>query len=166
VPARAASRTRPADSHEADSHEVDSHEIAGQLRLSVTRLARILRHQDASGLSATLTSALAAVARGGPLTLGDLAAREHVTPPTATRVIDKLEAKGLVQRAADTRDGRVVLVALTAAGEEWLAEARSRRTAWLVERLHDLPESDLRCLADASRILAQLTEAGGSGATL
>jgi DNA-binding MarR family transcriptional regulator len=127
--------------------------------LAVTRLARILRYQDPSGLSATQTSTLATVAHRGPLTLGDLAAREHVTPPTITRVVDKLEREGLVLRVPDPRDGRVVMVSLTAAGEAWVAETRSRKTAWLAERLQDLPGADLRCLADSARILTHLTEA-------
>ena len=143
----------------------DATEVAGQLRLAVTRLSRILRHQDPATLSATLSSALATVHRCGPMTLGELAAKEHVTPPTITRVVDKLELRGLVTRAADGRDGRVVRVEVTAAGRECVAEARSRRTAWLVERLADLPPSDLGCLAAAAEILTRLTEVGVADAT-
>jgi DNA-binding MarR family transcriptional regulator len=143
----------------------DATEVAGQLRLSVTRLARILRHQDPATLSATLSSALATVHRCGPMTLGELAAAEHVTPPTITRVVDKLELQGLVTRAADGRDGRIVRVDVTASGRERVAEARSRRTAWLVERLSDLPASDLACLAAAADILTRLTEVGIADAT-
>jgi len=136
----------------------DAAEVAGQLRLSVTRLARILRHQDPAALSATLSSALATIHRCGPMTLGELAVKEHVTPPTVTRAVDKLELQGLVCRSADGRDGRVVRVAVTAAGGERIKEIRSRRTAWLVERLQDLPVADLACLAAAAPILARLTD--------
>jgi DNA-binding MarR family transcriptional regulator len=157
VPPSSAPRTpRPA---------ADATEVAGQLRLSVTRLARILRHQDPAMLSATLSSALATVHRCGPMTLGELAAKEHVTPPTITRAVDKLEVQGLVTRAADGRDGRVVRVDVTAAGRERVAESQSRRIAWLVERLQDLPDSDLACLAAAAEVLTRLTEAGVAGAT-
>lgn len=159
-----ATRTAPRPPRTARAGRPDAPEVAGQLRLAVTRLARILRYQDPSGLSASQSSALAMIARRGPLTLGDLAAREHVTPPTITRVVDKLAHEGLVERAPDPRDGRVVMVALTSAGERWAAEARSRKTAWLAERLQDLPGADLRCLADAARILNQLTEAAHPGA--
>ena len=157
--ARTASRTVSSVSSGSRGRRPDSSEVAGQLRLSVTRLARILRYQDPAGLSASQSSALATVAHHGPLTLGDLAAREHVTPPTVTRVVGKLEQTGLVERSSDPADGRVVLVRLTAAGERLVAETRSRKTAWLAERLEDLPGADLRCLADAARILAHLTEA-------
>jgi DNA-binding MarR family transcriptional regulator len=148
----------PRPSAPPTSAMIDPTEVAGQLRLSVTRLARILRQQDPAGLSATLSSALAAVDRSGPMTLGALAAKEHVTPPTITRVVDKLELQGLVARSADPRDGRLVRVEITAAGRERVAESRSRRTAWLVERLQDLPPAELERLAGAAEILTRLTE--------
>ncbi len=165
---RTASRTDSRTDPRSDSRaagrppRVDADEVAGQLRLAVTKLARILRYQDPSGLSATQASALATVSRRGPLTLGDLATSEHVTPPTITRVVDKLEHAGLVERTPDPRDGRVVLVALTRAGERWVDETRSRKTAWLAERLQDLPGADVRCLANAARILSHLTETAGT----
>jgi DNA-binding MarR family transcriptional regulator len=157
VPRSSAPRTAPPTA--------DATEVAGQLRLSVTRLARILRHQDPATLSATLSSALSTVHRCGPMTLGELAAKEVVTPPTITRVVDKLVFQGLVTRAADGRDGRIVRVEVTEAGRERVAESRSRRTAWLVERLQDLPDSDLACLAAAAEILTRLTEGGVADAT-
>ncbi len=143
----------------------DAAEVAGQLRLAVTRLGRLLRHQDPATLSVTLSSALATVHRCGPMTLGELAIKEHVTPPTITRVVDKLHRLGLVVRAADGHDGRVVRVEVTPAGAGRVAESRSRRTAWLVERLYDLSAADLECLAAAAEILTSLTEAAGADAT-
>jgi len=73
----------------------DPVELAGRLRLSVTRLARILRHQDAGTLAPTLSAALATVDRDGPLTRGDLVLREHVAPPSITKAVEKLAWNGL-----------------------------------------------------------------------
>ena len=64
-----------------------------RLRLVVARLARLLRQQDDSGLGPTITAALSTINKHGPLTLGDLAARERVAPPTITKVVDKMEAR-------------------------------------------------------------------------
>src|SRR4051794_5387914 len=110
-------------------------ELAGGLRLSVTRLARILRQQDTGELTARMVSALATVNRAGRITLGELATREHVAAPSVTRVVDKLERAGLVQRSAHERDGRVSFVAVTDEGRELIEESRSRRTAWLAARI-------------------------------
>src|SRR4051794_15765900 len=118
-------------------------ETVERLRLVVARLARLLRQQDDSGLGPTLTAALSTVAKHGPLTLGDLAARERVAPPTITKVVDKMEAAGYVERRQHTVDRRVSLVAVTELGTSTLAALRDRRTAWLRTRLEELAPGDV-----------------------
>ena len=145
----------PADAVDA----VDPVELAGHLRMSVARLARLLRQQDESGLSATLTAALATISREGPMTLGELAARERVAPPSITKVVGKLEDRGLVERRIDDRDRRVTRVEISPAGTEQLVAARNRRTAWLATRLLDLDPADLDRLAGAVAVLDALAEA-------
>ena len=139
----------------------DPVELAGRLRLSVTRLARILRHQDAGSLAPTLSAALATVDREGPLTLGDLALREHVAPPSTTKAVDKLEAMGFVERRQDGVDRRVSRVHITPAGHRHVMKNRVLRTAWLATRLEALPPEDIECLASASHILERLVEGSG-----
>jgi DNA-binding MarR family transcriptional regulator len=124
-------------------------EIAGRLRVSVTRLARLMRQQEESGLTPTLRAALATVARHGPLTLGELAAHEQVTKPTTTNIVTKLEGLGLVARRPDTTDRRVCWVEVTPLGKRQLAVHRERRTEWLASRLRGLPPEDLARLAAA-----------------
>lgn len=137
----------------------DTTELAGQLRVVVARLARILRQQDQSGMSPTLLAALATVARVGPLTFGELAAHEQVTAPTITKAVRKLEAEGLVARRPDPDDGRVWRVAVTAAGRRRLDQNRRRRTAWLATRLGELAPDDIARLAAAVDVLEGLTNA-------
>jgi DNA-binding MarR family transcriptional regulator len=133
-----------------------------RLRLVVARLARLLRQQDDSGLGPTLTAALSTVAEHGPLTLGDLAGRERVAPPTITKVVDKMEAAGFVERRAHPVDRRVSLVAVTDLGTKTLAELRGRRTAWLRARLDELDGADVDLLAQATEVLERIiaSEAG------
>lgn len=137
----------------------DTAELAGQLRVVIARLARVLRQQDQSGMPPTLLAALTTVGRVGPLTFGELAAQEQVAAPTITKAVQKLEAKGLVSRRPDPDDGRVCRVVITAAGRRHLERARRRRTAWLATRLTELDESDVRRLADAVDVLEALTNA-------
>src|SRR5215218_6266610 len=96
---------------------LDDAEIAARLRLSATRLARILRQQADLGLTPSQITALAAVGREGPLTLGALADTEHVTPPSMTKVVERLEGLGFIERRADPVDRRRVLAVLTPAGD-------------------------------------------------
>ena len=132
-------------------------ELAGQLRLSITRLARLLRQQDAESLGPTKSSALATITHEGPLTLGELAAREHVSPPSITKVVEKLEAMGLVRRWRDDDDRRVIRVETTRAGKRHILQARSRRTAWLAVRLAELSDDDLQQLRAAGEVLERLS---------
>jgi DNA-binding MarR family transcriptional regulator len=139
--------------------EVDPVEVAGHLRMSVARLARLLRQQDESGLSPTLTAALATIAREGPLTLGQLAARERVAPPSITKVVGKLEGRGLVDRQVDERDRRVTRVEVSPAGRDQLEASHTRRTAWLATRLIDLSDADLDRVVQALAVLDALADA-------
>jgi DNA-binding MarR family transcriptional regulator len=133
-------------------------ETAARLRLLITRLARAMRQQDAGDLTPTLRAALATIDREGPLTLGDLAKREHVAPPSITRAVDRLEAMGLVTRRQDADDRRIARAHVTAAGHRYVAQNRSRRNAWLATRLADLSDGDLRRLAEAADVLERLLE--------
>jgi DNA-binding MarR family transcriptional regulator len=78
-----------------------------------------------------------------------LAAREQVAPPTMTKVVEKLEAQGFVTRQADVNDRRVSRVSITPAGRRFLDVTRLRRTAWLAERLDQMPAEELAKVADA-----------------
>lgn len=137
------------------SHDPEA--LASSLRLGVTRLARILRQQSDAGLTPTQLAALATLERSGPMAIGTLADEEQVGAPTATKIVDKLEAAGFVARTPDTADRRVTRVAVTPAGHTFLAALRARKTAWLSTRLADLTPAQLATVADAITVLDQLT---------
>jgi DNA-binding MarR family transcriptional regulator len=131
--------------------------IANQLRLSATRLARRLRQESDAGLTPSQLSALAAIDRHGPLTLGALAEVERVAPPSVTKAVAKLEGEGWVERQVDEADRRVTWVSLTPTGASNLAKIRQRRNVWLAARLAALDEDQRRRLADALDVLDELT---------
>jgi DNA-binding MarR family transcriptional regulator len=133
------------------------HGLAGHLRIAVARTARRLR-QEAGGLSPTLTAALATVDHHGPLTPSELAQRERVQRPTATRIIARLEADGLVVRTADPSDGRSSLIAISAAGRALLHAVRTRKDAYLAKRLRTLAPEDRATLERAAVPLERLLE--------
>ena len=132
--------------------------LAGRLRLSATRLARILRRQADIGLSPSQLTALATIEHHGPMTLGALAEHERVAPPSITKAVAKLEASGLVRRVPDPTDGRVVLVSTTSDGGDLLAESRRRKDAWLAARLAQLDPDRRARLAAALDVIEELTQ--------
>lgn len=139
----------------------DTHiETAARLRLAVVRTARRLRQQSATGLSPSLTAALATIERHGPLTPSELAERESIKRPAATRIVARLEGEGLVGRTADPADGRVALIAATPAGRDLLRRIRKRKNEYLARRMRDLSPEDLAALERAADVLERLLEDG------
>ncbi|HVW17793.1 MAG TPA: MarR family transcriptional regulator [Solirubrobacteraceae bacterium] len=131
-------------------------ELATTLRIAIARSARRLRQENVAELSATQASALATVERYGPLTPSELASRERIQRPTATRMLARLEAQGLVARTPDPRDGRSSLIALTDEGVALLASQRTRKNAYLAGRLEALPARDRDTLERAAELLERL----------
>jgi DNA-binding MarR family transcriptional regulator len=136
--------------------DLDELEVVARLRLSIARLARRLRQEAGTGLSPSQHSALITVAVHGPLTLGHLARVEQVSPPTITRIAVKLEDDGLVVRSVDPHDRRVSHVQITTEGTRRLDHGRSRRNAWLAERLRTFDPDERRRLEDALDVLEAL----------
>ena len=126
------------------------------------RTTRRLREQAETGLSPSLTGALMAIARHGPLTPSELADGERVKRPTATRFIACLEQAGLVSREADPIDGRSYRVRrdpATAGG--LLASAACRKNAYLAGGLGGLDADELATLDRAAALLERLLDEEG-----
>jgi DNA-binding MarR family transcriptional regulator len=131
--------------------------MANALRLSVMRLARRLRaERPETSLTLSQLAALATLDRHGPLTPGELAAHEKISPPSMTRILAVLEGRDLVTRTPHPTDGRQVLVAVGPAGLDLLAEDRRRRDAWLAQRMQALSDDELAVLRQAGTILDKL----------
>jgi DNA-binding MarR family transcriptional regulator len=128
---------RPEDSEGYGGRPEDT--LAAAVAAALERLIGLFRSlSPASGLSLTAAATLATLDRSGPSRLTWLAVREGVTQPAMTQVIARLEDAGLVDRAADPADGRVVQVRITADGKAMLAgrrALRAERVAGLLDRL-------------------------------
>ena len=144
-------------------------DVAARLRLAVVRTARRLRQEanaaeGAGGLSPTLNAALATISNHGPLTPSELAERERVRRPTATRIVSNLVELGLVTRTPDPSDGRGFLVAPTAAGSALLKRLRGRKNVFLAKRIRELDPEDVATLERASEILERMLDEDSGGA--
>jgi DNA-binding MarR family transcriptional regulator len=133
-------------------------DLAHRLRPVIARLGRRLRQEAGGELSPSQSAALVTIAAHGPLTPSELAQRERVQRPTATRVLARLEAAGLVDRAGDPADRRSTLISATAAGRTLLAAQRERKDAYLARRLDGLAPDELATLDRAAALLERLLE--------
>lgn len=91
-----------------------------------------------------------------PLGLGVLARAAGVTPPTATRMADGLQARGLLRRDRCADDRRAVRLSLTPAGEEAVRAQRERMMARRRDLFERLAPSERRA---AAQVLARLADA-------
>jgi DNA-binding MarR family transcriptional regulator len=125
--------------------------------MSVMRLGRRLRQQRPDDrLTPSQIAALATLDRNGAMSLGELASREHVQPPSMTRITGALEDLGLVTRTAHPTDKRQVLFEVTPEGARLLNEDRKRRDAWLCQRLKDFTPEEIATLREAAPLLDRL----------
>lgn len=119
-------------------------------------LARILKTED---LSATQYNVLR-ILRGAPdgLPCGEIASRMITRDPDITRLLDRLERRGLISRYRETKDRRMVLARITPEGLKLLAR--------LDEPVQDTHRKQLSHLGrERLRALTELLQAARSKAT-
>ncbi|MFI8822861.1 MarR family winged helix-turn-helix transcriptional regulator [Streptomyces sp. NPDC053431] len=114
-------------------------------------LSAVMLHGHAGaravGLGATDLYALNILDLAGPMTPGELGERTGLTTGPTTRLVDRLEKAGYVQRAADPHDRRKVIVEPVARPDDLdraLAPARRR----IAEILGGYPPEQLAVLFD------------------
>ena len=131
--------------------------VADRVHSAAIHLLRRLRRQDdAIGLSAARMSALSVVVFGGPVTIGRLAEAEQVSGPTITRLLAGMERDGLLKRARDADDRRVIWIKATPRGTRLLQEGRRRRVEALASELAALDPADLTLLARAAELIERV----------
>jgi DNA-binding MarR family transcriptional regulator len=132
-------------------------QLATLLRDAITRLNRRVRQARPVGeLTMTQISALTSLQLAGALTPRELAETERVQPPTMTKIVAKLEERGLVQRTPHPTDGRQVILTATEAGAAVLAQVQRARDEWLACRLAELGPEERDALRRAAEILQRL----------
>jgi DNA-binding MarR family transcriptional regulator len=128
-------------------------ELAPRLRMAVTRMARRLRQESGADLTPSQVAALATIERHGPLSPSELAEREGLKRPTATRIVRFLQGPGLIGRVSDPEDGRASILTITPQGQQVLRRLRARKTEYLAKRLDALDPEDRRTLERAAELL-------------
>lgn len=137
-----------------DRDQLEVEQAASALNSGAIHLLRGLAAVDRqSGLTPSRLSALSVIVFGGPRSLGALAAAEGVTGPTMTRIVDGLASAGLAQRVPDARDGRLVVIEPTMAGENLMRAAAERRIAVIAAAIGSLRAADRRRLMAAAGLL-------------
>ena len=131
----------------------------------LSRVARLARHLErarrtafaASDLELWEFDVLSALRRAGPpyqLSPKALLQQTLVSSGTMTNRIDRLVARGLVERHTDPNDGRGILVVMAPAGRERVDAAISTLLTAESELLDTLPKADQERLSSLLRKLS------------
>jgi DNA-binding MarR family transcriptional regulator len=116
-------------------------------------LHRVVRE---AGLSGAQWRVLAALADGGELSVTELAGLVTMQQPTLTKLLDRMEAEGLVRRARAADDRRRTLVRIAAAGRTRMRRLLPRAAEHEARLISQLPRGELDALKARLRTLIEL----------
>ena len=107
------------------------------------------------GLTRAQFHALRFAAEKGPLPMKEISEKMFVTRANVTGLVDKLESKGLVRRAAHQRDRRATMIELTPKGVAIQKRVASEYKAFMRDSLGALTAKEQKSLFD---VLLKLQE--------
>jgi DNA-binding MarR family transcriptional regulator len=123
--------------------------------LSIERTAAVFRHRLGEelkqfGVTPTQFNVLRILRGAGPAGLCRNEIRDRLVSqvPDVTRLLDRLETMGYVERERDEEDRRLVTTRITAAGRDLLASLDAPMVEEHRRRLGHMSETQLRTLAD------------------
>ena len=134
----------------------------GFLLHDVARLLRRRFEQNAhdSGLTRSQWQVLAYLANNEGINQSGLADLLEIEPITLGRIIDRLQARGLIERLPDPSDRRAWLLHLTSAARPKLSQLRRLGEVTRGEALAEVPEADIeRLLRTLQTLKANLMDA-------
>jgi len=113
--------------------------------------AQVLKAED---LSATQYNVLR-ILRGAPegLACGEIARRMITRDPDITRLLDRLEKRGLISRCRETKDRRTVMARITPEGLKVLHRLDEPMQSAHRKQLGHLGKERLRALAELLRVV-------------
>jgi DNA-binding MarR family transcriptional regulator len=128
--------------------------VVGRFRRQLSRTGRGF---DATGLTQSQAELLRLVGRQPGISVREAATELGLVPNTASTLVSKLSADGLLIRTADTDDRRVGRLRLTEPAQHIADESRTARRAALAAVLDELDADQVESLASGLKVLAEMT---------
>ncbi len=141
--------------------EINVNELAARLRMTVSRLVKIVRSEvkhDAL-LSLTERSTLSMIYQHSEILPSELAAIEKVTSQSMSQIINKLSHNGFINKTPSTEDKRKVIITITAQGREFIELKRNKSQEWLAKAISEkTTEAEKEIIMQAITILTRLVD--------
>ncbi len=153
-----------ASRREKQTNEARMTETEERILVALRRIARVLdmnsrRLAARKGVTSIQLLCLNMLANGQADTATEIAGLVHLSPSTVVGVLDRLEAKQLIERRRDTKDRRVVRISLTRKGRNLSSRTQHPVRDMLERSRNGLSRGDAERIAGA---LEQLVEILGA----
>lgn len=141
----------------------DPHKSLGfQCELTLKTFIRNLAQRlDGTGVSPTQFRVLAHLMADGSQTQAELCELLSISPPSAVKLIDRMERDGWVVREADERDRRVNRVACTAQAEDIWEDITEHSIKLLEQAYQGIPSDKIDATIDLLKTVRSNIENGG-----
>jgi len=138
--------------------------IAEAVRQTALLATRHLLNRDE--LSVSAMEVLHTLSVDGPTRLSTLSDATHLSQPAMTQLIQRLDRRDLVARAADPEDGRATIVHLTGSARDLLQRLRNEDTQKLSGLLATLSATDREALRLAMYVAGPIIQRLNDNAAL
>jgi DNA-binding MarR family transcriptional regulator len=141
--------------------EMNINELASGLRISMSRLVKVIRSEVRHDelLSLTERSTLSMIYQNSIMLPSELAAKEKVTSQSMSQIINKLYQNGYIIKTPSVEDKRKVLITITSKGQEFIELKRFKSQEWLSKAISEkTTEDEKETLMNAIAILTRLAD--------
>jgi DNA-binding MarR family transcriptional regulator len=138
-------------------------DLVSELFSTVGRFRRVVRRSGGrpaigAGLPESQAELLRLIARQPGISVRQAAAELGLAPNTASTLVSRLSADGLLVRSVDPEDRRVGRLRLTESAQRFADETRAARRAALTAALERLDPDRMDRLTEGLAVLAEVTE--------
>jgi DNA-binding MarR family transcriptional regulator len=143
----------------------EAEEIIARIRA----LRRDLLHNpyadaERAGLTGPQVTLMACLVRSGPLTLTDLSRTLRMSHSTASGIVDRLQARGLVRRVQDTADRRRTRITVTEKVTRYVGQIAEGPSGRLANALAHASPAQRRAITTGLRLLCELLQLADTAA--
>ena len=115
-------------------------DVLMEFRQSMT--TSLLKEAKYSGFSLSHFEIIMYIAHSGEVTMTDIASRLHITPPSASALIDVLVKKKLVERVHSNKDRRTVHIVLDKGARKLMNSIQKKKMSIFKKMLSKLNSED------------------------
>lgn len=142
---------------------------AEEIVARIRALRRDLLHSpfadaERAGLTGPQVTLMACLVRSGPITLTELSRTLRMSHSTASGIVDRLQARGLVRRMQDTTDRRRTRITVTEKVARYVGQLEAGPSGRLAHALEHASPAQRRAITTGLRLLCEILQLADTAA--